>query len=698
MTTELTATDQATWRSDAFLNREMSLLAFNRRVLEQARDTTVPILERLRFLCISSSNLDEFFEIRVAGLKQLAAHGSVQAFADNRSPQETLKLLSVEAHALVAEQYRVLQEEILPALAAQGIHVVGQGAWSPEQARWVQQHFVLELLPLLTPMGLDPAHPFPRILNKNLTLMIALDGRDAFGRVTNLAVLQVPRALPRLLILPPRKDQPEAVFFAYLSNVIQAHIQELFPGMSVLGCYQFRVTRNSELFVHEEEVEDLLQAVEGELSQRRYGEAVRLETQADTPPKLTGYLLRQFDIGEEDHYRAQGPVNLHRLVAIADGVDRPDLRYPAFTPGLPRQLAPGVDLFAAIGKQDILLHHPFESFAPVVEFIRQAACDPNVLAIRQTLYRTGTDSVIVDLLVDAAKEGKEVTAVIELRARFDEEANIGLATRLQEAGAYVVYGVVGYKTHAKMTLVVRREGNRLRQYVHLGTGNYHTRTSRLYTDYGLLTAHNELADDVSRVFLQLTSLGTVPQLRHLLQSPFTLAETLMAKIEREMEFARKGRPALIMAQLNGLTDKAMIEALYRASQAGVRIELIVRGMCCLRPSLPGISENISVRAILGRFLEHARVYYFGCDGKPEVYCASADWMERNLYKRVEVAFPILDPELRQRIIQETFDNYLADNSQSWILQEDGTYRRLQPGQEKLHNAQLALLQQLAERA
>jgi len=683
-------------KPELYINRELSLLAFNQRVLELACDPQTPLLERLKFLCISSANLDEFFEVRVAGLKELMAYGSVQAYADNRSPAETLKLISTHTHDLVAKQYQVLNQQILPALEQEDIRILAADVWTRRQKKWIHEYFDEEVAPLLSPMGLDPAHPFPRILNKSLNFVLALEGKDAFGRNSALAVLQVPRTLPRVIRLPEEITR-DADDFVLLSAIIQAHINSLFPGMRVRGCYQFRLTRNSDLFVDEEEVDDLLRAVEGELFSRRFGDEVRLEISSDCPDDISQYLLKHFELDPADLYPVNGPVNLNRLMAIADLVDRPDLRYPPFTPGLPRYLANTTSIFDVIWQHDILLHHPFESFSPIVEFIQQASTDPNVLAIRQTLYRTGTDSAIVELLRQAAQRGKSVTVVIELRARFDEEANINLANRLQEAGAHVVYGVVGYKTHAKMTWVVRREAKELRHYVHLSTGNYHARTARLYTDYGLLTCNPQITEDVANVFLQLTSLGRVPRLAQLLQSPFTLHKGILERIEREMDNVKAGKPARIMFKINGLTDAVIIRALYEASQAGVQIDLIVRGLCCLRPGLPEISENIRVRSIVGRFLEHTRVYYFENGGDSEVFLASADLMERNLHKRIEVAFPILNPKLKERVIKETFHNYLADNCHAWLLQPDGTYVRALPKEgETALTAQTELLKQLSE--
>lgn len=687
-------------RADLYLNRHISLLAFNERVLAQSRDHSVPLLERLKFLCITSSNLDEFFETRVAGLKELHAYGSWQVDVDNRSPGETLRLIDAKAHALVSEQYRVLNEEMLPAMAREQIHLIGSTRWTKAQRAWVRSYFEEEVSPLLSPLGLDPAHPFPRILNKSLNFILSLEGKDAFGRNSALAVLQAPRALPRVIRLPA-EVAPKGDCFVLLSAIIQSHADDLFPGMQVKGFYPFRLTRNSEMFVDEEEVDDLLRAMEGELSSRRYGDEVRLEVAKECPQDMVDLLLKQFELEASDVYSVDGPVNLSRLMALIDQVERPDLKYPPFTPGLPRDLTGTAgssamgNLFDVIRKGDVLLHQPYQSFAPVVEFLRQASQDPQVLAIRMTLYRTGADSAIVDLLRQAAIRGKEVTVVVELRARFDEEANISLANRLQEAGAHVVYGVVGYKTHAKLAWVVRREGRQLRHYVHLGTGNYHARTARQYTDFGLLTCNPKIAEDVNHVFLQLTSLGRVPRLHRLLQSPFTLFPGLMERIRREIEHHRAGRPAAIRFKVNGITDRDVIQALYEASQAGVPVDLIVRGMCCLRPGVPGVSENIRVRSIVGRFLEHPRIYYFENGGQPEVYCASADLMERNLQRRIEVAFPILDPILQRRVVEEALEYYLRDNTQSWLLQADGSYVRALPGDEPLFSAQGALLKALA---
>jgi polyphosphate kinase len=677
-----------------YINRELSLLEFNRRVLEQAKDEGTPLLERLRFLCIASSNLDEFFEIRVAGLKQQAAFKSVLVGPDQLNPAEQLRRISEVAHGLVAEQYRVLNDVLTPRLAEAGIRFLKRGEWNARQSQWVKRYFYRELLPVLSPIGLDPSHPFPRILNKSLNFLVSLEGTDAFGRNSVIAIVQAPRALPRVINIPPEyaTDQHE---FVFLSSIIHAHVDDIFPGMRVTGCYQFRVTRNSELFVEDEEVEDLLHALEGELHQRRFGDAVRLEVADGCPAEMISLLQHEFGLGTEDIYACNGPVNLTRLMAVPDMIDRPDLKYPAFTPSRPRRLPPNSDLFAVIRRGDVLLHHPFESFSPVVEFLRQAANDPDVLVIKQTLYRTGPDSPIAKALVDAARTGKEVTVVVELKARFDEEANIELATRLQEAGAHVVYGVVGYKTHAKMILVVRREGKQLRRYVHLATGNYHPRTARQYTDFGLFTCDNAVGVDVQRIFHQLTAPGRAGKLKKLLQSPFTLHTHIIQLIENEAAAARAGRPARIIAKMNALIEVNVILALYEASRAGVKIDLIVRGVCALRPGIEGVSDNIRVRSIVGRFLEHSRIFFFQNDDSPVVYLASADWMGRNFFNRIETCFAVEDKRLRDRVIKEGLELYLADNTRAWILQSDGVYQRVKSSA-KPRDAQLQLLDQLSD--
>jgi polyphosphate kinase len=674
-----------------YINRELSFLEFNERVLAQALDESVPLLERLRFLCISSSNLDEFFEIRVAGLKQLLELGSGQFAADGMSLEQQLEAIHARASQLVAEQYRCLDEVLLPKLAARDILLLGRADALPEAMPWLEQYFELEVEPVLSPLGLDPARPFPRIQNKSLNFIVRLEGKDAFGRDSELAIVQAPRSLPRVVPVPLEGSRRTLVL---LTGIVQTFVQRLFAGIRVVGCYQFRVTRNSDLFVDEEEIDDLRRALEGELAHRRYGAAVRLETSRDCPESIVQFLLRQFSLHEIDTYRVPGPVNLNRLSAVYDLVQRPELKYPVFTPGIPRRLAGNPDLFACICQKDVLLHHPYQSFAPVMDFLRQAAADPNVLAIKQTLYRTGSDSPIVDALVAAAGAGKDVTVIIELRARFDEEANIELSNRLQEAGAHVMYGVVGYKTHAKLALVVRREPGGIRRYCHLGTGNYHPQTARQYTDYGLFTCDDEVGQDVHELFLQLTSLTRTPQLKRLVQSPFGMHETMLAKIERETAHARSGKPARVIAKMNALVEQQSIEALYRASRAGVTVDLIVRGVCALRPGVPGVSENIQVRSIVGRFLEHSRAFYFENGGEPELYCASADWMERNFFRRVEVAFPVRRASHRQRILED-LELCLRDDAQAWRLLPDGRYERLAPVAERAVSAQGQLLARYA---
>ena len=675
---------------ELYINRELSLLEFNRRVIAQAEDTTLPLLERLKFLCIASTNLDEYFEIRVAGVKQQVKYASVQTGPDNLSPVETLKQIGMIAHELVDIQYSVLNDVITPELAKAKIRVLRRTTWKPAVSRWVKRYFNSNVLPVLSPIGLDPAHPFPRVLNKNLYFIVSLDGKDAFGRENRLSIVQAPRSLPRVVHLPEKVSKGKWNF-VLLSSIIHAHVDDLFPGMRATGCYQFKVTRNSELFVDDEEVDDLLIALEGELPSRRFNDAVRLETADNCPDDLTAFLLQQFELDEDDLYKVNGPVNLNRLMAICDLVDKPELTFAGFTPDLPPRLRKNASIFDVLKNGDILLHHPFQSFAPVIDFVRQAANDPNVLSIKQTLYRTGDDSALVDALKDAARSGKEVTVVIELRARFDEEANIELANELQEAGAQVVYGVVGYKTHAKMVLVVRREGKSLRRYVHLGTGNYHARTARLYTDYGLLTCDKAVAEDVNMLFLQLTGLGRASKLKKLLQSPFTLYKSLLTYIEREAANARAGKKAHIIAKMNALVDPEIIRALYKASMAGVRIDLIIRGICCLRPGIKGLSDNIHVRSIVGRFLEHTRVFYFLNGGEEQVLCSSADWMPRNLHHRVEACFPIEEKRPKDQITKFGLLNYLNDNTQAWILQSDGTYKKARPGNQKPRNTQQQLL-------
>jgi polyphosphate kinase len=678
---------------ELYINRELSQLEFNTRVLAQARDERIPLLERLKYLCISCTNLDEFFEIRVAAVRHQQDYGGALA-PDALAPSTALKLIHEKAGRLVEAQYQYWNETLRPAIAAAGVRILTREAWNARQKKWLKKYFDEEILPVLSPLGLDPAHPFPRILNKSLNIVVVLEGKDAFGRAGGMAIVRAPRSLPRIIHLPSEvSGGPHD--FVLLSAVLSNFVDDLFPGMQVKGSYQFRVTRNSELLVDEEEVENLAHALKGELAGRGFARAMRLEIAENCPKSIVRILLKNFDLPENAVYRINGPVNLNRVIAVYDLVDRPELKFPSFQP---RQHPPiENDIFEVIRRGDVLLHHPYDSFAAVVELVKAASQDPAVLAIKQTLYRAGTDSVLVNHLIEAARNGKDVTVVIELRARFDEEANIRLADRLQEAGVQVVYGVVGYKTHAKMMLIVRREAKKLQRYVHLSTGNYHSGTAKAYTDIGLMTADTDIGEDVHRLFQQLSGLAPAFKLKRLLQSPFTLHKALLKKIAREAENARAGRPARIVAKMNALNEETVIRALYEASQAGVKIELIVRGACCLRPGIPGVSDNITVRSVVGRFLEHSRVYWFLNDGAAaETYCSSADWMERNLLRRVETCFPILDQDLAQRVYDEELANYLADNIQGWQLRPDGSYEDLEPPDGDMpHSAQDALLARYA---
>ena len=672
-----------------YINRELSQLDFNFRVLAQAMDEQVPLLERLRFLCISCTNLDEFFEIRAAAVRHAQEFGLPPA-PDGMSPQEILNAIHDRAAELVDQQYRCWNEVLRPALQEAGIGILSPSTWTARQRRWLRAYFRNEIMPVLSPLGLDPSHPFPKILNKSLNIVVVLKGTDAFGRAGHLALVRAPRSLPRIIQLP--RSLGGSQDFVLLSAVLSTFVNELFPGMDVRGAYQFRVTRNSELVVDEEEVENLALALRDELVDRGYRPAVRLEIAHDCPRPIVQTLLQNFGLSENAAYRIDGSVNLNRVIQVYDLVQRPDLKYSPMTP---RVLKTAEGIFASVARNDVLLHHPFDSFSTVLELIREAAVDPNVLAIKQTLYRTGKDSGIVEALIQAARNGKDVTVVVELRARFDEEANLGLADRLQDAGVQVVYGVVGYKTHAKMLLIVRREGRKLRRYVHLGTGNYHSGTARAYTDLSLITADPDIGNDVHQLFQQLSGLAPKMKLECLLQSPFTLHTGLLQRIERETLLALDGKPGRIIAKMNALNEPQVIRALYAASQAGVQIDLIVRGTCTLRPGVPGVSDNIRVRSIVGRFLEHSRVYWFGNNGAPELFCASADWLERNLLRRVETCFPILDSDLARRIYREVLQNYLDDNLNAWELQADGRYRKCvpAPGQPP-HSAQQALLEAL----
>lgn len=673
---------------DFYINREFTALAFNERVLQLADDERIPILERMRYLCICSSNLDEFFEIRVAGLREKIAVSSRKLSIDGLSADEVLTQLSKKTHLLIDQLYSIFNKKLLPGMQKENIHFFNAKDWTDDIHLWAKHFFKNEVLPIVSPIALDLAHPFPRLFNKSLNFIVALSGTDAFDRDINYAVVHAPRSIPRIIRLPSELCE-NGNYFVYLSSIIETHIHSFFPGMEIGGCYAFRLTRNSDLSLRDEEVEDLAAAVQRELFSRDYGLVVRLEIDKHCPHTITDFLLQKYHLRYEDVYYCDGPVNLQRYLSAINKINRPDLNYPAFTPQYPHFPKHKNNLFSILDEQDILLHHPFQSYDVVIDFVRQAAADPSVLAIKQTLYRTHFNSIMVQALVEAARSGKEVTAVIELRARFDEESNLKLANRLHEAGVLVLYGVVGYKTHAKMTLVVRRVHGKLKRYVHLGTGNYHEETAKRYTDLGLLTAHPVITADTQVIFQQLTGLGKAIKLKEIWHSPFTLQKNLLHLIEQCTLAVSNGEDAEIIIKVNGLTDLTMIQALYSASQAGVKISLIVRGVCCLRPGIRGVSENIRVISVVGRFLEHHRVYYF-CHGKQEhYYCSSADLMERNLYTRIEVMFPILDDACRRRIKQEIFRNYLKDNRDAWEMKSDGGYKPMRNGQ---HSAQEALLE------
>ena len=678
-------------KSAIYLNRELSQLAFNRRVLAQAENPDVPLLERLKYLCIVSNNLDELFEVRIASL--LANNHVDGEFIEAPALSAALAIAGTECHQIVERQYRVLNEDVLPQLAKQGIHLLRDQDRNEAQRAWVKSYFDREVRPLLTPIGLDPAHPFPQVVNKSLNFIVELSGKDAFGRGTAIAILKAPRVLPRVIQLPPELSK-NGISFCLLSSVIHAHINDLFTGREVLAYSQFRVTRNSDLWVDEEEVKNLRQALQGELQSRNFGVAVRLEVAKNCPPHLSQFLLEQFSIDQNRLYAVDGPVNMVRLSELIDHVTKPELRFPPYSPLYPPKLS-NTDLFAVIGKHDVLLHHPFQSFQPVLDFIRSAALDPTVVAIKQTIYRTGMNSDLMESLIIAAQRGKEVTVVVELMARFDEEANINWADRLERAGAQVVYGVVGLKTHAKLALVIRREEGALRYYAHLGTGNYHPSTTKFYTDFGMLTANPAIATEVNEVFIHLTSLTKPKTLTHLWLAPFALQKEFIKAIRNEAKIAKAGRPGRIIAKMNALLDESVIRALYAASADGVKIDLIVRGACALRPGVPGLSENIRVRSIVGRFLEHSRIYYFRNDLAHDIYLSSADWMNRNLFRRIEVAFPILDPALKKRVIAEGLNPYLKDNMNTWELDSNGVYQKRKPrGKASAFSAQQHLMEVL----
>jgi len=655
------------------LNRESAILGFNRRVLAQARRGDVPLLERLRYITIVSSNLDEFFEVRFADYVEASRAPRTGVTAAD------VRALSAEAHALIDEQYRVFNEEVVPALQSRGLTVLSHAERNPAQRQWVARFFEQQVRPLLMPVGLDPSHPFPQVANKSLNFICRLEGRDAFGRENLIAIIKVPRALPRVIRLPEALSGGKQAY-VLLTSVIRAHLGELFPGRKAESFSQFRVTRDSDLDVDEDEVTNLRQALRTGLSTRHYGQAIRLEVVATCPEELAQFLLTQFGLPQDALYRVNGNVNLGRLTQLIDQAVADELRFPPFEPAWPKALlAPGRSMFETLRQGDVLLHHPFESFEPVIQFLRDAVHDPDVLAIKQTIYRTGAQSVLMELLIEAARRGKEVMCVVELKARFDEEANINWAERLEAVGAQVVYGIVGLKTHAKLLLVTRREGKKLQRYVHLSTGNYNPRTARLYTDVGFLTADPGLTQDADAVFLQLASQVKLKAPRHLVTAPFGLHRRLLAHIHQVAQAAAAGRPARIVAKLNALTDPALIHALAAASQAGAQIDLIVRGACMLPPGLAGLTERIRVRSVVGRFLEHTRVLYFRwgeSDADEVLYLSSADWMTRNMLGRIELAWPVRDLALRQRVIDECLVPYLHDTLDAWTQRPDGQYRRV----------------------
>lgn len=662
--------------SEHILCRELSLLAFNRRVMAQAEDTSLPLLERLKFLCIVSSNLDEFFEVRMAKLMREERTNPNQLFDSGLTPTQTIERVSEKAHRLIRDQYDLFNQVLLPELERENIVFLRRHTWTSAQREWIEDFFKRELLPILTPIGLDVSHPFPRISNKTLNFIVELEGKDAFGRESGMAVVQAPRILPRLVKLPEEvSDGKDA--FVFLSSILHEFVYKLFRGMKVLGCHQFRLTRDSDLIVEEDDADNLRTAVQSELRDREFGHGVRLEVAEKCPQAIYKFLMKKFHLQPHQLYVVDGPVNLVRLMSLPDMVNRDDLKFEPYVSSTPKHLREADSILDEIAKKDILLHHPYQAFDPVVHFIQEAAQDPDVVAIKMTIYRTGANSALGRALLAAAQVGKQVTVVVELMARFDEANNVSWATQLEDAGAHVVYGVFGYKVHAKMALVIRREQGSLKHYAHLGTGNYHQGTSRLYTDFGLFTADQAIARDVNFLFMEITGLGAASKLKKVYQSPFTLHKMLMDAIARETESARAGKPARIIAKMNSLIEPTIIEALYNASKVGVQIDLIVRGMCALRPQVVGLSENIRVRSIIGRLLEHSRVFYFYHDGAEDVYIASADWMGRNFFNRIETCTPIQDPELKNRVIHEGLTLALTDNEKAWEMQPDGSYVRVQ---------------------
>jgi polyphosphate kinase len=680
-----------------FINRELSWLEFNRRVLEEAQDPTQPLIERVKFLTIFSSNLDEFFEIRVAGIKQQIESETSDVGPDGLSPTETFNSIRRVVSEMVATQYALWNNELLPQLAENGIRVREVSQLSAKRAAWAHRYFQQEVFPMLTPLAVDASHPFPQLLNKSHNLFVRAKAQR--GGEPLHAIVQVPRVVPRLIAMPRGKEPDEPWDYIYLASLIKQHISELFPGLILEGVHPFRVTRNSDLYIDEEEAENLLRTIEQELRRSSRGDAVRLEVEADCPRDFRDLLLEFFDLTEADVYKADGPLSMTHLMPLITNDAFANLKDRPFQPGRDPALPPHADIFEVLRRQDVLLHHPYDSFDPIVDLIEEAAQDPQVLALKITLYRTSGDSPIVEALIEAANAGKQVTAIVELRARFDEAVNIQWARRLEEAGAHVIYGVVGLKTHCKALLIVRRDADRLRHYVHLGTGNYHPRTARIYTDFSFLTTEPQLTDEVAIVFNTLTGLSGYPGLKKLMVAPFDLKQRLIGLIQRERDHALAGKPARIIAKLNSLVDQEIIEKLYEASCADVTIDLIVRGICCLRPKIPDLSENIRVISIVGRFLEHSRIYYFSNDGQPDLFLSSADWMPRNFLRRVELAFPVENPALRDNLINEVLPRFLNDRVKSRELQPDGSYRRLKPeGPETRAQAQWHFRERSRERA
>ena len=658
-----------------FLNRELSWLEFNQRVLDEALNPSTPLLERVKFFCIASSNLDEFFEVRVAGLKQQIESEVVKRSVDGLTATETFRAVTRRVRQMVAQQYLCWRRDLVPQLADNGIRFHEIETLSATDQAWIDGYYRTDVRPVITPLAIDPAHPFPQLLNKSLNLIVQLEMRQGKQMLRHLAVVQVPRVFPRLVKLPRDDSRRDYVF---LGRLIGHYLADLFPGTRILGFWMFRVTRNSELYIDEEEAANLLKAIEQELHNRRRGEAVRFEIEPGCPAEIRQALLGTLNLTEDDLYEVDGPLNPTRLMMLYEGDHSPELRDPPFVAPVAEVLRDQSDLFAAIRERDILLHHPYDNFSSVIDFLQRAAADPTVLAIKQTLYRTGGDTRIVGALMKAVENGKQVTVVVELRARFDERNNIDWARRLEENGVHVVYGLVGYKIHCKTTLVVRRDPDGIRRYLHLGTGNYNAGTARIYTDLGLLTCRPDLGEDATNLFNLLTGICQFQGTRKFMVAPFQMHQRMLEMIAREATHASQGLPARIIAKMNSLVDPEIIGALYRASQAGVRIELIVRGICCLRPGVPGVSDNITVRSIVGRFLEHSRIFYFENGCQPEVYVGSADWMPRNFFRRIELVFPIEDGVLRERIKREVLDVQLADTAKARLLQPDGTYVPVAP--------------------